>query len=356
MHELEDTAVEVRQGEELSLATLELYLRSALGGVEGAMSVRQFPGGHSNLTYLVTIGAHEYVLRRPPFGNKVKSAHDMHREYRVLSGLNPVFPAAPKPLVFCEDQAIMGADFYLMERIKGMICRSKPPEGFAPTPEQVRETCVAMVTNLAHLHAIDWKGVGLESLQRKEGSFMQRQVEGWAKRYAGSQTDDLPEVDQALQWCLERIPEDSGAVVIHNDYKFDNVVLDPEDMTRILGVLDWEMSTIGDPLFDLGVMLSYWSNPGEPQGLMSTGCFLNTLPGSMTRAECAALYAELTGRDVSSVNYYLVFATIKLAVVLQQIYYRYDQGLTQDTRFAGLIDGVRFLGKRAAYFIKQGSI
>jgi len=356
MQDLNDTAVDMRKGEELSLQKLEPYLRDGLSMPEGELSIRQFPGGHSNLTYLVTVGEKEFVLRRPPFGSKVKAAHDMHREYRVLSALNPVYSPAPKPALFCEDHDIMGADFYLMERAEGIILRSKHPEGFNPTSNQVRETCISMITNLAILHSIDWKAIGLESLQRTEGSFMGRQVNGWAKRYEGSKTNDLPEVEHALRWCIEHIPEDSGAVMIHNDYKFDNVVLDPTDMTKIIGILDWEMSTIGDPLFDLGVMLSYWTNPDEPQGLMSTGCFLHTLPGAITRTESVNIYAEITGRDVSSANYHLVFATIKLAVVLQQIYYRYDQGLTQDKRFSTMINGVELLGKRAARFIEQGTI
>lgn len=356
MSGLLDTTSPVRKGEELDAATLEPYLRAKLGLPDGDFVVEQFPGGHSNLTYLVKIGDHEMVLRRAPFGSKVKSAHDMSREYRVLSALSPVYPPAPMPLLFCDDQSIMDADFYAMERIRGTVLRKEAPDGFEATPEQVRETGVNMAKNLAALHTVDWKAIGLDSLQKKDSSFMRRQVEGWARRYDGSQTHDMPEVDSVLKWCLEYIPEDSGAVIIHNDYKFDNMIMDPDDVTKIVGVLDWEMSTIGDPLFDLGGALSYWTNPDEPQELSATTCFMQSMPGSIRRDEFAKIYGDETGRDVSNLNYYFVFAIIKLAVILQQIYYRYHHGITTDERFAGMNESVKMLAMRAGMFVEQGGI
>lgn len=356
MTDLIDGTAAIRKGEELDVANLEPFLRDHLNLPDGDFLVEQFPGGHSNLTYLIKIGDSEMVLRRPPFGSKVKAAHDMSREYRVLHALHPVYAPAPKPLVFSDDQSILGADFYAMERIHGIILRKDQPADFQATPAQVREAGVNMAKNLAALHAVDWKAVGLDALQKKEGSFMPRQVEGWAKRYEGSRTHDVPEVDSVLKWCLERIPEDVGAVVIHNDYKFDNMIMDPNDFTKIIGVLDWEMSTIGDPLFDLGCALSYWTNPDEPQGLSTTNCFLQSLPGSITRDEFAGIYGEETGRDVSNMNYYFVFSIIKLAVVLQQIFYRYHHGMTKDERFAGMGEAVKLLAMRAAHYVEKGGI
>jgi aminoglycoside phosphotransferase (APT) family kinase protein len=354
MSEVVDSAVEVRAGEELNQATLEPFLRDQLRLQDGEFKLTQFPGGHSNLTYLIKIGETEMVLRRPPFGSTVKSAHDMNREYTILSKLNPVYSPAPRPLLFCDDQEVIGCDFYVMERLKGMILRGTRPDGYEPSKSLVTSTCVAMAHNLGDLHRVDWSSIGLEALQKKEGSFMQRQVDGWTKRYAGSKTHDLPLIDQVLSWCNERIPEDSGAVLIHNDYKFDNVVLNSEDSSQIIGVLDWEMSTIGDPLFDLGVALGYWVNPDEPEGISTTQSFIYKEPGSISRQQFAEKYGERTGYDVSNMNYYYVFAMIKLAVVLQQIYYRYHHGLTSDERFSGLINGVKLLAERSAVFIDRG--
>jgi len=354
MDEVVDKAVEVREGEELNRETLEPFLREQLGFPDGEFDLTQFPGGHSNLTYLVKIDETEMVLRRPPFGSKVKGAHDMNREYTILSKLNPVYSPAPKPLLFCDDQDILGCDFYVMERLNGMILRNARPEIQGLTAEMVAHTCTAMAANLADLHMVDWQSIGLESLQKKEGSFMQRQVDGWTKRYAGSKTHDITLIDQVLKWCLDNVPEVSGAVLIHNDYKFDNVILDATDSSRIVGVLDWEMSTIGDPLFDLGVALGYWVNPGEPDGISTTQCFIYDEPGSITRRQFAETYGERTGFDVSNMNYYYVFAMIKLAVVLQQIYYRYHHGMTTDERFAGMIQGVKLLAERSAVFIDRG--
>ena len=356
MGDILDKTAAVREGEELDQDKLEPYLRAELNLHDGEFAIEQFPGGHSNLTYLVTIGDTEMVLRRPPFGSTVKAAHDMSREYRVMNALHPVYGPAPKPLLFCEDHEIMGADFYAMERLRGVVMRKDKPEGLELSESEVRAICVATAENLADLHAIDWKAVGLDSLQKKEGSFMQRQVEGWARRYDASKTDDLPLVDEVLKWCLDRIPEDSGAVIVHNDYKFDNMMMDPDDLSKIIGVFDWEMSTIGDPLFDLGCALSYWTNPDEPQGLSTTNCFIQSMPGSITREEFANIYAKKTGRDISNINYHFVFQIIKLAVVLQQIYFRYKTGKTSDPRFAGLGEGVALLAMRAKMFIDSGGI
>ncbi len=356
MSTLADPTAAVRKGEELDLSKLEPYLRATLGSQGGVLSVEQFPGGHSNLTYLVKLDGREMVLRRPPFGSRVKSAHDMGREYLILSKLHPVYSPAPKPLAFCEDESIIGAKFYAMARIQGVILRQNKPAGFEASPGEVRRICRGLAENLAALHAVDWRAAGLESLQKKEGSFVQRQVDGWIRRFADSKTEELPILDESFEWCRRHIPADVGAVLIHNDYKFDNVILDPKDLARVIGVLDWEMSTIGDPLFDLGVTLGYWMNPDEPMEMGSSSSFLTRMPGAITRLEFAEAYGTKSGRDVSSMHWYYAFAVAKLAVVLQQIYYRYHHGLTKDERFAGMNQGVAMLTHRAAQIIEKGSL
>jgi aminoglycoside phosphotransferase (APT) family kinase protein len=357
-----DQTAPVRVGEELDAARLEPYLRDtlgitsdALGITGGGFAIEQFPGGHSNLTYAIRIGAEEFVLRRPPFGSTVKSAHDMGREYTILSRIHDVYGPAPEPLVYCEDESIIGAKFYLMRRLRGIIFRARKPEGLSLTAGDVRAACRGLMENLADMHAIDWKKAGLDVL-RKEGEFVARQVEGWSRRYDGSQTDDIPNVTDVFAWCKQHTPADCDAVLIHNDYKFDNIILDANDFSKVVGVLDWEMATIGDPLFDLGVALGYWVNPDERDEVGTSRCFLTEEPGSMTRSELAGIYAARSGRNVDNLHWYYVFALIKLAVVLQQIYYRYYHGHTNDERFAPMIDSVRALAQQAANAIERGKM
>lgn len=344
----------VREGEELDVRKLEACLKDTVAGLEGPLTVRQFQSGYSNLTYLIRMGSREMVLRRPPFGSKVKAAHDMGREFTVLSALADVFPAAPRPLLHCEDDDVIGAHFYVMERIRGVIFRGKKPEGFSCPPSVVHGSCVSLVEDLARLHALDYEAIGLGSL-RREGSFVERQVHGWIKRYRGSQTDDIAAIDQVSDWLSGHYPADVDAVLIHNDYKFDNLVLDPNDLTHIVGVLDWEMATIGDPLMDLGNALAYWSEKQDPS-LGAVPCFLTQEPGAMTRAEVAEFYTECTGRDVPNLAFYYVFGLLKLAVIVQQIYYRYKRGLTKDERFAPLIFIVEALGVKALETIETGEV
>lgn len=337
-----DSTARVRPGEELDAERLSAYLRKSLPGLSGELTIEQFPSGHSNLTYLVRVGAWELVLRRPPFGSKVKSAHDMGREFRILSAIHPVYPLVPRPLFFCEDERVMGAKFYVMERIKGVILRRTLPEGLDFPPELAEKCSRALVKNLADIHAVDYRAVGLSDLAKPEG-FLARQVKGWTDRYYGSQTDDIPGVDELTAWLAAHLPESPPPALIHNDYKYDNVILDPADLSRIRGVLDWEMSTIGDPLMDLGVFLSYWVQEDDPPALRLSAFGPTAHPGSLSRRQLAEYYAELTGRDISFLPYYLTFALFKLAVILQQIYYRFHHGFTRDERFAPLINMVKLL-------------
>jgi aminoglycoside phosphotransferase (APT) family kinase protein len=352
-----DEPRKVRKGEELDAEKLSAWLRAhvpELAGV-GAIEIEQFPSGHSNLTYFLRGGEGGYVLRRPPFGSKVKSAHDMGREYRVLSRLHAAFEPAPEPLAYCEDESVIGSKFYLMRRVHGIILRKDLPSGLELGPAQLGELCRNLVDNLVRLHAVDYRKAGLADLGKPEG-YVERQVRGWTERYTGSQTDEIESVIQVAKWLAERMPKDNPATLIHNDYKLDNVVLDPKQPTRIIGVLDWEMSTLGDPLMDLGTTLSYWVEADDPPQIQVVRWGPTALPGALTRAELAARYAEQSGRDVSNALFYYCFGLFKTAVVIQQIYYRYKQGLTKDERFAPLIHGVRILCDRAAQAIELGRI
>ena len=347
MADLRDHPTSARAGEELDLARLEPFLREHFPDATGTLSVAQFPSGHSNLTYLVCVGDRQMVLRRPPFGSKVKTAHDMSREYRVLSKLHFAYPQAPKALLYCEDPPVLGSPFYLMERVQGIILRREPPEGLLTNAETARRLSEAFVDNLARLHGLEYTALGLADMGKPQG-YLDRQVGGWIQRYHGSQTHNLAEVEKISVWLNERKPSETSCALIHNDYKYDNTVLDPTDITRIVGVLDWEMCTIGDPLTDLGTALAYWVEPQDPPELQQIRWGPTTLPGTLTRAELVGRYAQTTGRDVSNMVFYRVLALFKVAVIIQQIYYRYHQGLTKDTRF-GSLPGVVEVVLRAAW-------
>ena len=349
-----DHATDVRPGEELDLAKLEPFLRSRFPDASGPLAVRQFPSGHSNLTYFIALGDREMVLRRPPFGSKVKSAHDMGREYRVLSKLHPVYPA-PKALLHCDDLEVLGAPFYLMERIPGVILRRKLPEGLEIPPETARRLSESFIDNLASLHGLDYMSIGLGDLGKPEG-YLQRQVKGWKERYYGSKTHEMPEVEQICVWMEQHMPQQGGASLIHNDYKFDNMVLDASDITQVKGVLDWEMCTIGDPLADLGTAIGYWVEASDPDELQSIHWGPTGLPGSLTRKQLVERYARNTGRDVSEIVFYYVFALFKTAVIVQQIYYRYHHGLTRDKRFANLNDVAGVLLRTALKTVRTKSV
>jgi aminoglycoside phosphotransferase (APT) family kinase protein len=338
----------VRPGEELNLEALAAFLHAK------EVKVSQFPSGHSNLTYLVEVDGEPLVLRRPPFGSKVKTAHDMGREHRILSHLNAVYPLAPKPVVYCEDPAVLGAPFYLMQRIVGVILRKDPPPSLLP-PDVARGLGEAFVDNLARLHTLDYRAAGLGDLGKPEG-YVERQVRGWAERYKNARTDDIPDMDFVEQWLTANLPRESGAALIHNDYKYDNLVLAADDLTRIVGLLDWEMSTVGDPLMDLGTALSYWVQADDPPPLQAVRFCATTVPGSLTRQQIAERYAQRTGAGISNIVFYYCFALFKNAGVAQQIYARYQQGLTKDERFALMIMGVRVLAQTARAAIERGAM
>lgn len=347
--------ITVRSGEELPLDRLSNYLHQHLSDSDGQVTVEQFPDGYSNLTYLVRLGEKEFVLRRPPFGNKVASAHDMGREFRMLSRLSKVFPAAPRPELFCDDVDIIGSHFYLMERRRGLILRKKIPRDMTIDPELARRMSCSLIDNLAALHAIDYQATGLADMGKPEG-YVERQVSGWTKRYSQAQTSDVPAVDSVARWLNGHMPAETGASIIHNDFKYDNVMLDQTDLTKVVAVLDWEMATIGDPLMDLGTSLGYWVHATDPVALQKAAFGPTAIPGSMTRQELVNRYQERMGVEVPDVVFYYCFGLFKLAVIVQQIYARFARGNTKDPRFAHLDQLVSLLSMQADQALQSGTI
>jgi aminoglycoside phosphotransferase (APT) family kinase protein len=355
MSDFFDHPQSVRAGEELDLGRLVPFLARHFPESPGAVRIEQFPSGHSNLTYLVRLGSREFILRRPPFGSRVKTAHDMGREYRVLSKLHSAYPLAPKALLYCDDESVLDAPFYLMEPIRGVIIRRDPPAGLGFSFCTARRLSESFVDNLVGLHSLDFESLGLGGLGKTQG-YLERQVRGWIERYHGSKTHELPEVERISSWMTANTPSTTSGALIHNDYKYDNLVLDPADITRIVGVLDWEMCTIGDPLSDLGTALAYWVDPQDREELQKIRWCPSTYPGSLSRAELVERYARASGRDVSPILFYVVFARFKVAVIVQQIYYRYRQGLTKDPRFAALGEVARILVRAGSDAIETNSI
>jgi len=355
MSDLLDHAGAIRPGEELDLTRLEPYLREHLPGETGGLSVRQFPSGHSNLTYSLQLGARELVLRRPPFGSKVKSAHDMGREFRVLSKLHAAYAPAPEVLFYCDDESVLGAPFYVMEPVHGVILRKKVPPVLKFTAGTARRLSESFVDNLVRLHSVDYVAAGLADVGKAEG-YLERQVRGWTDRYHGSKTHEYAEVEKICAWMQEHMPATSNVSLIHNDYKYDNVVLDPSDITKIVGVLDWEMCTIGDSLADLGTALAYWIDATDPPEVQQHRWGPTNDPGSFTRAEVVDYYALKTGCSVFQIPFYVTFARFKLAVIAQQIYFRYHQGLTRDERFASMPERIQMILRAASHSAQTGEI
>jgi len=289
--------------------------------------IEQFPAGHSNLTYLLRTGAGEFVLRRPPLGPVAPRAHDMIREARVLQAVHPHFPAAPRVVAVCEDPAVIGAPFFVMERRTGVVVRQGMPREYAGIPDAPDRISRALIDGLADLHRIDVHSTGLIALGRPEG-FLERQVGGWTDRWYRARTTPLPAMDRVAEWLASQQPSSAGTAIVHNDYKLDNVMLDTADPGRLAAVLDWEMTTIGDPLADLGLTLTYWSLP-EARAVAG----MSDRDGWWSRDRMVARYAERTRVDLAALPWHEVLGTFKLAVIVQQIYARYVKGHTSDPRF-----------------------
>ncbi len=338
--------IPVREGESLDPGRVLGYLRAAIPSLpDGDLEIRQFPTGASNLTYWIRVGEWEAVLRRPPLGPVPPRAHDMAREGHILRQLNPVFSLAPAPLAICTEAAVLGAPFHVMEYRPGLVIDSRFPPELEPTPERCRAIGEAAITTLADLHQVDWRGAGLGGVGRPTG-FLERQVEGWITRYRGARTDDVPDAEALMGSIRNHLPESPEPTVIHNDFKLNNLLFDPATLA-VTAVLDWEMATVGDPLFDLAIFLGYWVDPDDPVALRSILPSVTDGDGFPRRADLVDLYARRTGREVAGLDWYLTFAYFKLAVILQQIYARWVRGQTRDERFAGFGERVRVLVEHA---------
>lgn len=348
MNTLEDKASAVRKGQELDLNTLGAYLSSQLNHSE-KLEISQFPSGYSNLTYLIKSGQQQFVLRRPPSGTKAKSANDMSREYRVLSGLNGHYSYAPELSLFCEDETIIGAPFYLMEYISGLIVRADYPIELSAKPEFVAAQSRQFVAALAELHAVDYISAGLAELGRPEG-YTERQIGGWAKRYTNALTPGTSDFQNVIQWLQSHLADESGNhSLIHNDYKMDNIIWDSEQPKKMIGLLDWELATLGDPLMDLGATLGYWIEAGDPENLQSIRNMPSNVPGALSRRELLNSYAVASGREISTdhFDFYYIYGLFRRAAICQQIYYRFHHGQTTDQRFASLPNSVAALEAQA---------
>ncbi|MDJ0766553.1 MAG: phosphotransferase family protein [Myxococcota bacterium] len=351
-----DSPVEIRDGEALDTDTIQGFLMDTIPGLAGQMSIKQFPSGFSNLTYLIGFDNRELVLRRPPFGKKPKSGHDMSREYRILSALKPVYKYCPEPLVFAEDPAILGCPFYVMERIPGIILRKDLPQGMHLPPEAAQTLSEHLIDVFCELHAIDYKKIGLGDFGKPIG-YVNRQVDGWIKRYRDARTDDAPDFEPVMAWLTEKMPPDAGKpAIIHNDFKFDNVVLNPENPLEIIGVLDWEMATIGDPLMDLGNSLAYWIEATDSDEMQAIRIIASNIEGMLTRKAQISRYCENTGTKVDNFDFYYCFGLFRLAVIAQQIYYRFFHGQTSDNRFGMLIFAVVVLNQTAEKLINASDL
>lgn len=346
--------ITVRNGEELDIDKLFQFLKESIDHLPvGNLEIRQFGAGHSNLTYALTIGTWEAVLRRPPLGPVAAKAHDMGREFLVLDSIHNVFPACPKPLLFSDDPSIVGSPFFIMERRHGIVLDTAFPEGTEDQVKKAKRLSEIMVDQLVQLHAIDYKTTALANMVKPDG-FMKRQVNGWIGRYDKAKTENIKEVEELTNWLQDHLPHSSDATIIHYDYKFNNMMFS-EDYQKMVGLFDWEMTTVGDPLADLGVALSYWMQPEDPKMLLhGLGKPPITIQeGFYTRQQFIERYAEKSGRDLSDIYYYLTFAYFKLAVICQQIYFRYHNGQTKDKRFAHMGEFAKVLILQSLASTKQ---
>jgi aminoglycoside phosphotransferase (APT) family kinase protein len=333
MDKFGDDTIAVRADEQFDAEKLAQFLYGRLPGTENPLRVRQFGGGAANLTYLLDYGSHEYVLRRPPLGPVAHKAHDMQREYTVLSRLYAAFPYAPRAFLYGDDSAIMGANFFVMERRQGVVVRRSMPAEYRAMTDAPRRMSLALVDALAQFHAVDYTAVGLADLGEPLG-FVERQIDGWYKRWLAAQPDSLPEMERVYAWLRQNRPTTTQVSLVHNDYKLDNVMLHTADPGQMVAIFDWDMCTLGDPLADLGALLCYWSEPSDPPYLQAMAMMPVGDMGFLTRRELVQRYAEQSGRDVVAINFYHALGLFRLTVIIAQIYVRYQRGQTQDARFA----------------------
>ncbi len=349
----------MRPGEVLDAASLTAWLHAAaphlLGTGHDPLRLTQFMSGFSNLTYRVHGAARPMVLRRPPRGEREGAAHDVLREHRVLAALYAAGLQVPQPLAACDDESVLGAPFYLMTYVDGVILRAAPPEGAHFDASIAARLADAFVDELVALHRLDVASLGLAGLGRGAG-YVERQVRGWTARWEKARTRDVPRLDAIAAWLEANRPDDAGVSLLHNDFKFDNLVLDRADLTRVCAILDWEMATVGCPMLDLGTTLAYWIEPDDPPLLRALGLGITTHPGMPSRHELVMRYAERSGRDVAHPVFCHVYGVFKLAIVAQQLVARFERGLTSDPRFARLGEAVELLSRVAVASIDSGRI
>ena len=351
-----DDAGQVRAGEEVDLARVGDYLRAQGMALQGTPTLRQFPGGASNLTYLIRYDNDELILRRPPFGHIAKSAHDVVREARIMQMLRPVYPFVPVIHAICEDTAVIGAPFYVMERLVGIIPRQDFPPSLQLDATQTRQLCLNVLDKLIALHQLDPQAAGLDQLGKGEG-YVARQIEGWSKRFRAARTDDVSDFEGVMRWLDAKQPRQEVAIrLIHNDFRFDNVVLDPADPMRVIGVLDWEMATLGDPLMDLGNSLAYWVQADDDPFMLGSRRQPTNAPGMLTRQEVIAYYGERTGWSVANFDFYEVYGLFRLAGIVQQIYQRYKAGNARNPVFATFGAFANYLGQRCEGIIARSAL
>jgi aminoglycoside phosphotransferase (APT) family kinase protein len=351
-----DQAGAVRAGEELDGAAVDAFVKARLPGLEGRPEITQFPGGASNLTYLIRYPRRELILRRPPFGHRARSAHDMLREARVMTALKPAFAPVPTVIALGEDLSVMGCEFYLMAPIRGIILRRDLPASLALSPEDTRTLCLNALDKLIELHQVDYRAAGLEHLG-KGGGYVARQIAGWSERFRQARTDDVADFEGVMRWLDARQPAaDVATCVIHNDFRFDNLVLDPDRPQDVIGVLDWEMATLGDPLMDLGNSLAYWVQADDDAFFKKVRRQPTHAPGMLTRREVIDYYGSRTGFRVDHFDFYAVYGFFRLAGIVQQIYRRYKDGQTRNPEFATFGGLVNDLERRCQRLIAHSSL
>jgi aminoglycoside phosphotransferase (APT) family kinase protein len=354
--DLTDKAVAVRPGEEIDDGRVAAFLGRIDPALAPLPEIAQFSGGASNLTYLLRYPDRDLVLRRPPFGRYAPGAHDVLREARIMQALKPVYPYVPAIVALSEGDGVMEAPFYVMERIDGIIPRRDLPRGLSLTEADARRLCLSVIDKLVELHQVDVPGAGLAQLGKGEG-YVRRQIESWSDRCRKAATEGVGDFEDVMAWLAAKIPGGEVAIrVIHNDFRFDNVVLDPDDPFRVIGVLDWEMATLGDPLMDLGGSLAYWIEADDPPALKALRRQPTHLQGMLTRREVIDYYGERTGFRVDNFDFYRVYGLFRLAVIAKQIYFRFIKGQTRNPQFAGFGDAVNVLEAWCRDVIAQSTL
>jgi len=349
---LVDQAKAVRQGEELDINAVDHWLTSHIENLTGIPTVTQYAGGASNWTYCLDYPDQALILRRGPEGTKAKGAHDMGREFRLQDALRPFYSYVPEMKAFCDDQSVINTDFYVMEKLTGIIPRKNLPKNLSVTPAQTKKLCENVLDCLVELHQVDYQKAGLSHLGKGTG-YTQRQIQGWSERFTKAKTWNVPSGKFVMNWLTANMPQDERICITHNDFRFDNVVLDPNDYTKVLGVLDWELATLGDPLMDLGNTLAYWVEPGDDFLAQSTRRQPTHLAGMLTRNEVITYYCKKMNINVDDFTFYEVYGLFRLAGIVQQIYYRYHHGQTNNPAFKNFWIFVHYLMHRCKKAIRH---